>query len=375
LPDGTPCRKPTFNTQAGTFHTPYYEQWSAGIQQAVGDRTSLGLTYVGNHGVNIPIFNEGVNAIDPGYCGAGFDQTCFGNAFNASAPAAMFGTTQQYQIGAVSNYNGVTASFSQRMTYGFTVQASYTWSHTMDEISNGGTTLPYNGITSLQYLFNPNCIRCQYGNADYDIRSSFNASYVWQTPFKFGNKFVNGALGGWTISQNFFARTGLPYTLVDGFTAITNYGPVTPVLSVNGFAQSSCSNGFSQCVPNDTGNYNNPSSLYISPGYNAALNIPTNPIGTLTNQRRNQYRGPGFFDSDFTINKNFKLTERLAFGFGANFYNIFNHPNFTNPDQTFGDSTFGQILQTTAPPTGPYGSFFSGLPSGRIIQFQGKLVF
>ncbi len=98
-------------------------------------------------------------------------------------------------------------------------------------------------------------------------------------------------------------------------------------------------------------------------------------MGTFTNQRRNQYRGPGFFDSDFSINKNFKLTERLAFGFGANFYNVFNHPNFTNPDQYLGDSTFGQIQQTTAPPTGPYGSFFTGLPSGRIVQFQGKLVF
>ena len=55
------------------------------------------------------------------------------------------------------------------------------------------------------------------------------------------------------------------------------------------------------------------------------------------NQVRNTYRGPGFFDSDFTINKNFKLTERMAFGFGANFYNIFNHPNFTNPDSNLGD--------------------------------------
>ncbi len=65
----------------------------------------------------------------------------------------------------------------------------------------------------------------------------------------------------------------------------------------------------------------------------------------------------------------------MAFGFGANFYNIFNHPNFASPDNFIGDSTFGQITSTTAPPTGPYGSFFAGSPSGRIIQFQGKLVF
>ncbi len=105
-----------------------------------------------------------------------------------------------------------------------------------------------------------------------------------------------------------------------------------------------------------------------------------NNLTAFPNQIRNQFRGPGFFDSDFTINKNFKLTERMAFGIGANFYNVFNHPNFASPTDTWtgtgtSSGTFGQVFQTTAPPTGPYGSFFSGLPSGRIIQFQGKLVF
>jgi hypothetical protein len=73
--------------------------------------------------------------------------------------------------------------------------------------------------------------------------------------------------------------------------------------------------------------------------------------------------------------KNFKLTERMAFGVGANFYNIFNHPNFDLPDNTLGDATFGQTLTTVLPPTGPYGSFFANLPSARVIQFQGKLTF
>ncbi|HUK43527.1 MAG TPA: hypothetical protein VLW48_03690, partial [Candidatus Bathyarchaeia archaeon] len=96
---------------------------------------------------------------------------------------------------------------------------------------------------------------------------------------------------------------------------------------------------------------------------------------TLSNQKRNGYRGPGFFDSDLSVNKQFKLTERMAFGIGANFYNIFNHPNFDLPDNGIGDSTFGQSITAALPPTGPYGSFFANLPSARVIQFQGKLVF
>jgi len=55
------------------------------------------------------------------------------------------------------------------------------------------------------------------------------------------------------------------------------------------------------------------------------------------NQVRNQYRGPGFFDSDFAINKNFKITERVTFGAGASFYNVFNHPNFGQPNKPAGN--------------------------------------
>ncbi len=129
-------------------------------------------------------------------------------------PTDVFTAVTQYTSGAVSNYNGLTATFTQRLTYGFSIQANYTWSHAMDEISNGGLGEPFVATTneSILYQINPACLRCNnYGNADYDVRSYFSASYVWQTPWKFGNKFANGAFGGWTLSQNFFARTGLPF--------------------------------------------------------------------------------------------------------------------------------------------------------------------
>ena len=353
-------RTPSFNSQAGTLHTPYWEQYSFGIQQGIGDRSSVGINYVGNHGVRIPINNEGVNAFSPDGI-AGFPLTppsgCSSPSCRSSAPLAV---VQEYYSGGVSNYNGLTASFNQRVTYGFTIQASYTWSHTFDEVSNSGGE-PYNANSSFRYQLNPFCLRCNnYGPADYDIRNSFNASYVWQTPWKFNNRYANGAFGGWTISQNFFARTGLPWTALDGNTSITNFGPTNIIAQVVGGQpiQQGCTNGLSQCV--------NPNG-FSSAGLTGQTFFP--------NQVRNSWRGPGFFDSDVSVNKNFKLTERLAFGVGANLYNVFNHPNFTNPDDNVADSSFGQIQTTTAPPTGPYGSFFPGLPSGRIIQFQGKLVF
>ena len=128
---------------------------------------------------------------------------------------------------------------------------------------------------------------------------------------------MNGALGGWTLSQNFFARSGLPFTVIDGNVIIANYtSDSTLPAQVLGPAQGSCVNGLSTCL---------------------AFNQFATATTAFPNQIRNGFRGPGFFDSDFTINKNFKLTERMAFGVGANFYNIFNHPNFTNPDNNFAD--------------------------------------
>ena len=349
---GAQFRTPTYHNQIGTFHTPYYEQWSLGIQQAIGNKTSLSLGYVGNHGVHIPIYNEGLNASFAGGL----------SPLPLVPPTPIFGTFEQYSSSGISNYNGITASVTQRSVYGLTFQFNYTWSHTLDDVSNGGIgATPYNNsqtFGSLQYQVNPFCLTCNnYGNADYDIRNNFTGSYVWQMPYKFSNSFVNAAFGGWQLSQNFFWRSGLPLSVIDGNTAITNYGPTNTVASVLDFnGQGGCVNGNSQCL--------NPNSFG-----------PTNLTGVFPTQRRNAYRGPHFFDSDVVVAKNFKLTERFTFNFSTNFYNIFNHPNFTNPDNNLADGTFGTITTTTAPPTGPYGSFFTGLPSGRIIQFAGKIIF
>src|ERR1035441_10148044 len=95
----------------------------------------------------------------------------------ALMPTKIFGVVEQYTSSGISNYNGITANISQRAAYGLSFQFSYTWSHTMDDISNAGGE-PYNAsqtFGSLQYQINPNCLACNnYGNADYDVRHSFN---------------------------------------------------------------------------------------------------------------------------------------------------------------------------------------------------------
>ena len=338
---------PGFGNQAGTFHIPRYQEWSLQVQQQLDDRSSVSVAYIGNHGVNEPVTNY-PNA----YLGT--------SGLPASPFSGNFGPVVEVYSGAVSNDNQLTASYQRRLTYGFTIQTSYTWAHALDEISNGGV-LPYS-TTSAEYQFNPFNLASNYGNADYDIRSSFNAQYVWNTPWKFSNSWVNGAFGGWTISQNFFARSGLPFTVFDETTSPGNYNPGAPFLpaQVVGVGQGSCNQYLTGCL--------------VPTGFAAASGSTAFP-----NQLRNQYRGPGFFDSDLSVNKNFKLTERVSLGIGANAYNVFNHSNFANPSNFWTGPTpspsLGQITLQAVPPTSPFGSFFTGAPSNRILQFQGKIVF
>jgi len=354
---------PSVTSFPGTLHTPQYQEWNFSIQQALDSKSSLMVNYVGNHGIHEGYPNSTLNAsaVTPTGPVFGYPGTVDGR----------FGSVTQWQTAGLSNYNGLTASYNRRLTYGFVIQGNFTWSHAMDEISNGGL-LNYNTIGNLQGQLNPLNFRSgNYGNADYDVRESFNASYVWTEPFKFNNTIERYILGGWIVSENFIVRSGLPYTVTDGTVGFSNGGTALQAQVLNP-GQNSCVNGNSQCVL--------PANFESGGG-----------LGYFPTQMRNQYRGPGFFDTDVTVGKDFHLTEAIKMNIGANFYNILNHQSFHNPNSAWTpstcnaglpgqvagmcQSTFGQISSVTAPPTGIYGSFFTGLPDGRIVQLQAKITF
>jgi hypothetical protein len=361
---GAPFNVTSFTSK---LRTPQYQEWNFQIQQELDSKSRLTIAYVGNHGILEAWPNAWGNASyqDPV---TGFPDI---TGVPANSPSGRFGEVTQWQSGAVSNYNGLTATYSRRMTYGFVINANYSWAHVLDEISNGGL-LSYGANTDILSQLNPSCFRCNnYGNADYDIRHSFNANYVWTEPYHFGSPVLNAILGGWLASENFIVRSGLPFTVTDGTLAINNGpGGVVPT-QVLGPAQQTCKNGLSACFN---------SAAFTSAGADPVTGVP---LGYYPTQVRNQYRGPGFFDTDFSVNKNFKIRERMTFTVGANIYNVLNHPNFQNPHTGWspGCSTTGtppscgNITGQAAPPTGPYGSFFQGLPAGREGQFQAKLIF
>src|SRR6185437_7170654 len=116
----------------------------------------------------------------------------------ASPTVANYGQVNSYQTGAVSNYNGVSVVLTKRFANWVAGHASYTWSHGLDEVSNGGF-VPF-GDGSLQAQINPLSLRANnYGNSDYDIRHNFAADFVVAPKFHLGNRLVNALANGWNL--------------------------------------------------------------------------------------------------------------------------------------------------------------------------------
>lgn len=201
-----------------------------------------------------------------------------------------------------------------------------------------------------------------YGNADYDVRHSLNASYVWDLPVKFQNRALNAIAGGWTVSGTLFYRAGLPFSVTDGAATgnVANGG-------LNLFNATVLGQPITT-VPLDCGaSAVNSACLTASQFSSTETTFGTVP--------RNSFRGPGYFNTDLGLKKSFRLNERLSFTLGANAYNILNHPNFANPVSDLSSSAFGTIINAVQPPTSPYGAFAAAATDARIVQVMGRINF
>ena len=348
-------RPPTIAASNADVVNPKYLQWNFQVEHSFGDKTVVTLNYVGNHGYDLFFVNPGYNT----YCKKA---SCIADGFSAILPAtpadSRFNAVSQLTNNGISNYHGLTATLARRITMGFSAQFNYTWSHSLDDESNGGFQ-PYslnNKSDSLLYQIDPtNLRRLNYSSSDYDFRHNLSASYIWQVPFKSSNVFVKAVAGGWTLSQIFHARSGQAYSVVNSGIAATvlSNGSSNLVLgSFLGGGRPSCAGPNDICLR---------ASQFTINGYG---NIP-----------RNSFRGPMYFNTDLSVYKDFKISERMTFTIGANAYNVLNHANFANPDGDLADGTFGTITATVSAPSSPYGNFQSAAASGRILQTMLKLRF
>ena len=385
---------PAFNNPGKTTDSPQYQKWSLELEQAFGGGTSLSIGYFGHHGIHVPFGNPSANAW-------GFGS--FPAALCTSPPVPpcadpRFSEVSEFNTRAVSNYNGMVVSFEHRLGQGI-IQANYTYSHAFDEASNGGAAFSFTSASA----GNPqdsNNVRGSYGSADYDTRHNFNASYVWQLPLK---RVLHGhgselLVTGWQVAGTIFARSGFPYTVLDGREASllqsnNFFGsfyavPVGPIGSKGSCGKMAAFPPASQpCQPSQVladGSTPSPNARFVQAGCETGFdagNLP-GPLGPCGGppvqfaQGRNRFRGPSYFNTDFTIMKNTKIPgrENATLGIGFQFFNIFNHPNFGFPDNQIQDQTLGQISYLAAPPTSVLGSV-GGDNAPRMIQLKAQLQF
>src|SRR6266481_2394616 len=365
-----PFSAPSFSSVQNNINNPKYVEWNLKIEKSFGAKTAVYLNYVGNHGYDEFIVNPAMNA----FCsGAAVDlngnpRPCaFGSVANAVAPDTRFSNVNELRNACWSNYYGVTATLVRRFSAGFQGSFNYTYSHSLDTVSNGGL-LPYSfsgdGDSFLSQIDPNNLRKLNYGNSDYDFRHVISANYIYQLPFKSSNRGLDYAIGGWSLSGTVFFRSGQPFSAYNSTAPLLQLknGAAAVVLAdyVSGPRTcptiSNCLNGTVFAVNNDPVN-----------GDGSQVNF-----GNLT---RNQFRGPHYFNADFSVQKDIKLTERFVFTLGANAFNVLNHPNFANPDADVTSGTFGSILNTVTPPNSPYGNFQGAAVSGRVLQVDMKFKF
>ena len=359
---------PAFNFfNPGKVQIPRYDEWDLEIQHSLGWKTTISAKYVGNHGEHEEITNPALNAFSP--TGAAF------GGLPLTQPDARFGVVAQTQNVGNSNYNGVVLTAAHNFTGGFQFQASYTYSHALDEISNSSLN-PFgvnanNNVDVVTPLNPANIRQLNYGNADYDVRHSFVMNYVWSDAFRhLTARGPNALVKGWTFSGTIFKHTGFPYSIYssNATNALqgTLFGSASPATATAVLAN---------VIGTPNINCGSAAAQLANPCYTAA-NF-ADPATSFGNQRRNQFRGPGYFDTDFDVEKGFGIPkwESAQFSIGARFFNFFNHPNFAFPNTNIDSPQFGQITQNVSQPTTIYGSGLGADASPRVIELQGKLVF
>jgi hypothetical protein len=232
--------------------------------------------------------------------------------------------------------------------------ASYTFSHCIDIASNDSGTFNTPAVVN-----NPGIDR---GNCDFDVRHSFTEALTYDVPAPGKKKIERAILGGWSADSFVVARSAPPVNVIGNliFVGGTAFNPRPDVMPET------------------------PLYLFGSqfPG-GKALN-PAAFVAAAAGQQgdlgRNVLRGFGAWQADFALHRQFHLTERLGLQFRAELFNVFNHPNFGNPDNTLGDPLFGKSTGTLASSLGS-----GGLQGGfnplyqiggpRSIQFALKLQF
>jgi carboxypeptidase family protein/TonB-dependent receptor-like protein len=301
------------------LRTPYNQQWHFGLQYQLPAQTLLDVSYAGSRGTKLFAFYNGNQAVPTPDQTADLlprrpVHTCNTSLLPNCDPSVFDTTINTFRSNAFSNYSSLQTRLQKRLTRGLQFEASYTYSHALDDASSANL-----GSFATGDFRDQRFPQNEYGNADFDIRHRFVLSYMYELPFGKGKTFVGNAsgllnqiIGGWEVAGITSASTGNYFTPTDIATNLSNSDGGGDVAS--------------SARPNRIGDPNAKSCI---PGtlFNTCAFATNTVLGTFGNAGRNIIRGPGFQNWDLSLFKTFPLNERERFEFRAEFFNVWNHLN------------------------------------------------
>jgi Carboxypeptidase regulatory-like domain/TonB dependent receptor-like, beta-barrel len=379
------------------LRTPYISTWTLTIQRAITDNLSLEVAYVGNHGtkllgfqnINQPPLGSSYAAGETAFCNNNIADPTGVNTPFACDPSEALGPAQTQRplfskfpyIGEVdrlsnqdkSNYNSLQMTLTQRPMHGLSFLAGYTYAHALDAGSNN-----FNDIQLPPDSSHPT--RSVYGNSLFDIRHRFTLSTTYAIP---GIRRLGQLLQGWELNSVVTLQSASPWGVQD-FT--NDFSGTNQVNELNTFGQpwnftgnpndfkagrnapTPCWSGSgasalpgctltsvpaacTSAVANNIGAQNTLNAVGCYAVGNSALTPPA--LGTVGNSGRNIFRDLGFRNWDLSVVKDTKIKERLTAQFRAEFFNVLNHANFSDPN---GPANAG----FNDPSTGTTGNFGCG---------------
>jgi hypothetical protein len=360
------------------LRTPYVESWNIGIQRAITPNLSLDVAYVGNHATKLlglqDLNQPGlVNGFSPGWgdpsvigtpsqqcLASATDKTPYDNcAPNTAAEQAARPYSGKFPYLSyvywlsninVSRYNALQASLTQRTSRGFSFVIGYTYSHALAESPDNWSFLA---------PINSHNVRSLYGSSAFDLRHRFTTSLTYAIP---GIKSPGQILGGWSINSILSLQSPTPWGINDTTTDFSGTGEISATGTngeqwdffgnpsdfkttkalhntnpVNGVPQGGipyyAGTSNSACLArsqamgplavaslSNLGCYAMGSSVLVPPAY-----------GSYGTAGPNLFRGTPYFNLDLSITKAVRIRERISLQFRAEFFNILNHPNISNP--------------------------------------------
>jgi hypothetical protein len=372
------------------FDNPYVQEWNFNIERQITPSLGFTAAYVGSEGTHLRVArnlnqleleNGAPCGVNPSPCLVRPFPTL--SAGSPIRPGAGLGNIIDADSPGTSSYNALWLTLNKRFSHGLQFNTSYTFSKSLDDVSqNNNTVLLQNSL--------------DVGNArslsDFDARHRFVFSGFYQLPFH-SNRFVEG----WQFGLINVLQSGNPLFVVTGitqFTGTTGSGALRPDLLQNVHPTGHSAQWFSNtvtcatysgslagilpppapqpvlpdCATTPNAGFAAPCTFSNVQKATAATSFVLEPttchFGDLP---RNAFTGPHFLNTDFSILKNTKLTERFTLQFRADFFDIFNEANFGNPVLNVQSGSFGDITSTRFP-TGDSGS-------SRQLQFALKLLF